>query len=416
MNELQRLRHVFQSAYRSRHSSFYRDFYLKKRFIVSPEFPATQEEWKTLPFLTTADLIRTSFFDRLFIPREQLEDVRTTSGTSGRGVLFFPRSRAHYPEELRKLHWSLKHMTRILLLHNALVARARQLWPEVAFINGDVRNLPATAHLAELFDIDALYGSPAVIVALLPYLSQGRRARITCIELMTDRCSDAQYEYMKGACPAARIVGDYSMVQTASLLTMPCEDLIKRGPSFMHPLDGDWYQWEIIDPDTEQIVHDGEFVFSTLFENSALPLFRYRTEDHVRVAPPCICGRPVYEILGRMTMDRYTLPMGGQLLAVELERVMRKYWNEVGDDFALHVHVKRGERDVSTRIELVVSPREGFTDTAGLARYVESELRIAPTKVLNDIIDARLIPQLTCAILDRAQAAGKKTRLVIHES
>ncbi|MDR0308696.1 MAG: phenylacetate--CoA ligase, partial [Coriobacteriales bacterium] len=68
--------------------------------------------------------------------------------------------------------------------------------------------------------------------------------------------------------------------------------------SAMHCWD-DYLYFEIVDPDTEEVLPDGEsgdLVITTLQKEGA-PLIRYRTRDLTRIIPdPCPCGSPFTRI------------------------------------------------------------------------------------------------------------------------
>lgn len=65
----------------------------------------------------------------------------------------------------------------------------------------------------------------------------------------------------------------------------------------------DYFYFEIIDPDTGEVLPDGEFgeLVITTLKKAAAPLIRYRTHDLTRIIPQkCSCGRK-YPMIDRIT-------------------------------------------------------------------------------------------------------------------
>lgn len=99
-----------------------------------------------------------------------------------------------------------------------------------------------------------------------------------------ETCSDVKLEKIKKLWNV-EMFSVYGSTETNSI-ALPCENNVSH-------LEEDRFYFELINPETGEILPDGEegeLVITTLL-HKALPLIRYRTGDYVKfIKEPCSCG------------------------------------------------------------------------------------------------------------------------------
>ncbi|MAF11793.1 phenylacetate--CoA ligase [Candidatus Poribacteria bacterium] len=121
---------------------------------------------------------------------------------------------------------------------------------------------------------------------------------------------------------------------------------------------------EVIDPDTDEPAEEGELVLTNL-GRVGMPVIRYRTGDHVRLAAgPCECGRTFRRLAGGVIgrIDDALLVRGVVVFPSAVESIVRLF-PDVGE-FAIHVR-RTGELDqLTVQVEAPMGPRDGPTTDA----------------------------------------------------
>jgi phenylacetate-CoA ligase len=131
----------------------------------------------------------------------------------------------------------------------------------------------------------------------------------------------------------------------------------------------DAYIAEIINPDTLELLPDGEEgeLVLTILSRRAMPLFRYRTRDLTRILPdPCPCGRThrrMARIKGRS--DDMLIINGVNVFPSQIEEVIMRL-PEVGNNYLIVVE-KEGALDKLT-VKTEVGPSLSTDDTRDLYR------------------------------------------------
>lgn len=127
-----------------------------------------------------------------------------------------------------------------------------------------------------------------------------------------------------------------------------------RYRSGMH-LWEDFYIMEIIDPDTEESLPDGEIgeLVLTHLNREAMPIIRYRTRDLTRIIPePCECGRThrrIDRIKGRT--DDMMIIGGVNVFPSQIETVLMNI-PEVGNNYQIVLEREGGLDRMYIKVEI----------------------------------------------------------------
>ncbi|MCR5149387.1 MAG: phenylacetate--CoA ligase [Eubacterium sp.] len=174
------------------------------------------------------------------------------------------------------------------------------------------------------------------------------------------------------------------------------------GETGMHYWD-DYIYIEIIDPQTREVLPDGEYgeiVITTLVKEGA-PLIRYRTHDLSRIIPePCKCGRtyPRLDIIKGRTDDMMKIK-GVNVFPSQIEEILQSF-PEVSSEYQIRISHLDG-RD-TLRI---------YVETSGHYDFAELSDRIA-ARVKSKIGFTPLVKVVELGVLPRSE---KKTKRVIDE-
>ncbi len=408
-------REVLARVLGSRESSFYRAKYAGHP--AAQDFLRGQASWETIPFLTRAELQGSAFFDRLFVPKKDVEAIRVTSGTSGTGVIIMPRMGKR----------GIPHVYfRPLSIHRLATFSGGQFIYEDNFRKREgvtsfhltSGNARLAASLLALYKPDMLAGFPYAIVALVPELQRrGCLSSIRIIQLFGERCTYLQWEYLHAHFPDVPIFVEYASIEAQITIGEACWHIAKSKQPYIHPIPEHVYL-EVVDFDTGHLVNDewgrGEVVI-TVLRPVGLPLIRYRTGDMgVIVRRRCECGNlePVLQIEGRIDVDRIRVD-GGEINVAEIDRVLAQSYAQLSHhDFEARV----GEVVEAGRIRSRLTIRCGFdaarVSTEELATRIERTLRISPMQTYADRVLSGDFMQLAVENLGEIPTEEKRRRLI----
>ncbi len=392
----------------------YSDFYRSRLNCLPEALPADFDAWRAIPFLTKEMIVETPFRERLFVPLAKSKMIRTSSGTSKRGLTLVPRNRivdrSYYREfASRVLYMYAPHFSPDLSFAAA----------DLPYLGGDAAELPATARLAAHFGADAIGSSPSLLSALIPHLEAAMDlTTVRFIELHGERASEVQAAFVRESFPNATVVTEYSCIEAHGLVGRSCPRAPQSAIRHIQVLD-DLFYTELIDPETGNPAEggEGEIVLTTLWRGNAFPLIRYRTGDlarRTRAACPCHGGAETYELLGRVAFDRALIP-GGELKSAELERVMQRFKGIVRDDFELHIRDERGPQGPRPRFTLYVYPLADVS-FAQIAETVMREMRVGPQKPIIEGIERGVYGPLECKTFERDVFAGRRITRIVREA
>ncbi len=400
-------------------SIFYRELY-----GLRPENSAlrieSKEQWEALPFLTKTDLLAKSLAERSFIPLSEIDHLRVSSGTSGKGVLFSPRT------HVRNMDYRLKYHT----FENAFMAFTTPMmphWHELfqkehghlpRVIAYDPANPVASVRLAQSAGVDGMSVFIFHITAIGEEMKRlGFAQHIRLLEVTGEMCTRAQFEYMRDTFPHATIVQSYNSSEVEDAhIGIPCRPITGEEPlAVYHPKETHYL--EIVNPETGALVEpkagaEGDLAITAYpGEPSAFPLIRFRIGDTVRVVEEqCPHGSWSFTVLGRTEMDFLKIP-GGVLRADEIERVLRTMPSEVSDRFEIYCSEKATSKgpllSPLLRVELKKS-----TDLSALATRISQALRVSARMTYADGVAEGRYTAIICEAFQ--PALGAKTKRIIH--
>lgn len=140
----------------------------------------------------------------------------------------------------------------------------------------------------------------------------------------------------------------------------------------------DAYIMEIIDPDTLELLPDGELgeLVLTTLDRDMMPLLRYRTRDLTRIIPePCACGRThrrIERLKGRS--DDMFIVKGVNIFPMQIEKILMNF-KELSTNYLITIETIGNNDELTVEVEL----GELFTDDYGvlqaLTKQITSQLR-----------------------------------------
>jgi phenylacetate-coenzyme A ligase PaaK-like adenylate-forming protein len=399
---------------------FYRRFY----GLTGSDTPHIESlaDWQHLPLLTKDDLATVPLRERSFLPLTELDHLRTSSGTSGKEVVFSPRT------HVRGMEYRLEYHD----FTNPFLAFSVPLMPHwherflkengkcPTVITYDPAQPAASARLAARAGVDAfsvfLYHVPALGEALK---REGIAGNIRFIEVTGEICTRVQYEYMRATFPQARILQSYGASEVEDVhIGMPCKPLDGTEPLAVYHPKATHYL-EIIDPDTGTVLEPKPGVEGDLLitaypgEPSAFPLIRFRIGDTIRVVEESCAqhGAWSFTVVGRTDMD-FMKVAGGIIRREEAERVIGLLAGRVTSEFEVHRFEEATDAGPKTRLEFHVEPI-GNEHMEILARDIAENFRVNPARTYAEGVRDGMYLALTCAPFLPPPGA-KKRRLITH--
>ena len=372
----------------------YSDFYRKK---YGAKYHAYMRgNFSSIPPLVRDDIDAVPLYERIFVPKEMVHLVRSTSGSSGRRVTGFPMveepdlvqfriSIGFTKEEAESARYfsSYFKMNEVFsLLLFSLVGVVHEV--ELSDVNGgrvtmvDIKYPELTARLAKEAQADAIFIFPSPLLLLAPELTRaGVAGQIKLILLVGERMIESQRLAIVEAFPDARIENIYASTESQGIAAQTCPLFHTKKPNLIHP--NNTYLFELLPSSGDEslplsVGQEGEVVLTTLLP-VVFPLIRFRTGDYavVRQNGLCACGSPapLVEILGRVELDRIKIPFGGISVAA-LEEAVRSLPLPVRDFSAVWI-----ENETIPRLAISVYTDEiipsSFADIVAKALKINSE-------------------------------------------
>ena len=305
-----RLRSLLEHV--SRANAFYRERF--ERAGVSVDDIRTVEDLLRIPVIRKEDVVADiaaapPFGRRLQVPREQIDKVIESSGSTGKGrevqALTAADTEAFFDLSAFGMKWMGVERGRIVMSTVPITTTgAGQTY------HGALRRLAANVFEIGMYDarrkVDCLrrYGA-SVVIATPSYLrrlehvaaEEGVDVGALGAEALAVAAEAYSVEFGRGREEAwgARLFEQYGSTQRVAAWTCERGALPEGGRGMLHAISH-LALCEVVDPQTGEHVapgERGELVITTL-QGEAAPLIRYATGDEVRYLPAgsCPCGRP----------------------------------------------------------------------------------------------------------------------------
>lgn len=203
------------------------------------------------------------------------------------------------------------------------------LRPWVDNVSGDYRRILRLVHELR---VDAFVGPPSRLLQLLEAerASTGPGARLAVLLLMAEQCGPSFREHLRELTGAEPLAAAYGASETGTIA-------VGCGMGRMHVQTQSFVVEVAAGDGPPRPLADvrepvsGELVVTTL-DLALRPLLRFRTGDHVTVAPStCVCGRRTPELV---THGRSADRLAFGELQVTQDEVERVLWREPGDHTA----------------------------------------------------------------------------------
>ncbi len=347
-----------------RHIKENNSFYWEKLGRPEPEDIKTLEDLKKLPFLTKDDLREGYPFRYTCAPKDSFIRFHMSSGTTGTPIVnFYTRSDVEQWAEI---------MARCLTAAGVTSRDVVQITPSFGLFNGGfgfhygcerigamIVPIGAGRSMLQLKLMKEMGTTVICAIASYPlrlievakeenfdFSDTNLRVGIFGAEVWSDEMRDRIEREM--GIDSYDIIG---MTETGGVgLGIDCEH--KCG---IHVWE-DHYIVEIVDPDTGEVLPDGqegEMVVTTL-TREGLPLIRYRTRDitHIVSRERCDCGRTMLKVArlkGRC--DDMLKVKGVNFYPSQIEAILMRH-KEVGNEYQIILDEKKGKTYVKVVLEI----------------------------------------------------------------
>ena len=360
-----------QIAYLASHSPYYKRLFAKEG--IDPESIRTIDDLQRVPFTEKADLQRHND-DFLCVPREDIVDYITTSGTLGDPVLF-----GCTEADLQRLaYWmGIRRM-------GASIIRVGNGIPELQW--DTIQRLHPTAIMCV----------PSFILRLIEYAEQHhidyRHSSIRKIIGIGEGLRDQQFQLnllgqrIHDKWPEVELYATYSSTEMSATFS-ECEHACG---GHVHP---ELIIVEIVGED-DQPVEDGqpgEIVITTLGVEG-MPLLRFRTGDiAAKVTAPCACGRNSYRLTPLIGRKHNMIKLKGTTIYPPAINDVLDNTDFVGNYVVVVRPSDAGTDEVIVRISLKPHTLSSEEAVKTLKDHFRSRLRVAP---LVEILPADVIQQI----------------------
>lgn len=404
---------------KNKYSSFYKN-----------KYNGEVSNFSNVPFLTRAEILKTPPLERCFVKKEKVIGVLFSSGTSDFGPLVVPQELRIQKYRGKKTviynEVFFKRLIRrggrnIMALGTSILFNRVNIVPRenVFTVTADVSNLAMAADVAKKTEIHSLWTSPSSLYFFIPYLKKKYDlSKILFVCIGSEFCSEEKLQFFKKSFPNALFSFIYGSAE-AGTVGWQCDELSNKTSVIYHFLD--FIYPEIINPETESSVPDGEFgeLVLTVTEKRAFVPIRYRTGDRARILKKkCKCGDKgkLFEIGGRIGMDDVTI-QGAKIVRSEVEKILSNI-KGIEIDFKMHIYEKEVKSSFYYyfRLELVGDKKlMGDKKVENeIARRIEKELKVSARVKFLDLIGKEVFLPLDVKILTKLPKEFKRRNFVLH--
>ncbi|MBX4192245.1 hypothetical protein KW798_02040 [Candidatus Parcubacteria bacterium] len=399
MSNLNVLRDAYQRAIHNEYSSFYRTLYGAE---VPPEFPQTEEEWNSIPFVTKKDILATPMEQRIFVPAQKIDSIRCTSGTSGTGILCMPRS---YPTPLGAYRGS--RILSFYFYHHITKSRAGGRF----VIAGDQGDLETSAKIAAEAHVDSIQAAPSVLIALAEHLSKHMQlVNIRQLLMGNERMTELQMQALKRLYPSAELTLVYTSTDSQGPVAVTPPTPVPGHPRALEPLE-DMYVECIDEQGSPLKTHgsEGELLLTTLIHDDVMPLVRYRIGDRARLIVHN--NKHYFEILSRAQEDGVRIGRG-ELYYHELERAVLRVVPGALDFEAVVTEVEDKVRPLP-KLSITIFTHDSISADTG--EKLAHAIRVSQQKTYAHGVAEGLYAPLVCEAVPPSLTPNRKRRHLIDK-
>lgn len=389
----------------------------KQRFDeagLNPYEIESLEDIKKFPFIVKQDMRDAYPFGLFAVPRKECKRVHASSGTTGQATV------VGYTENDLK-NWA------------DCFARG------IAMVGGSAESTIQVSYGYGLFTggLGAHYGGEAMGCTVVPTSSGNTKRQLQLMKdfgtdilcctpsyalLLADTALEmginpAEEFNLKGAILGAEPASEGMRDQIREKLGVQYCDVYGlseiMGPGVAMECDQanglhvaeDQFLIEIIDPDTQEVLPDGEWgelVITTLTRECS-PLIRYRTRDMTRIIPgECACGRThrrIDRIVGRT--DDMLIIRGVNVFPAQIEQVITGF-----PEIAPHYQIVLTNKGRMDHVELRVETAPDFSfDTVGALESLKKRLAGELKSNLQIAVDIKFVEPKT---IERSEGKAKR--------
>lgn len=360
--------------------------------------PVTPESWQRVPFVTREIIQGSTFWKRAYVAPRDIHFVRHTSGSSGARIMITPRiTFGDYDTPITKTG-----ATRLLYFNFPAYHEFPREETGIVTVIGDAGNLPVSARLARLANVDAIYMTPQTALVFADLLeAEGALNNIRVVIISGERCSPLQLRKLRERYIGAIFTNLYGTSEGREVIAFTCEHMWSKNALQLQPAPE--FYCEIIDPETGEVIDElgryGELVVTSLTE-VPFPMIRYRSGDvALFVKRDCACDAEQWgiEVIGRQTIFPVRITKG-EITVDACEIALQKVLGSVP---YFELHYREGEVSKSALPQLhVVFVGEGNTEE--FARKLEGEIFINPKYSYAQGVSDKLYLPLTVALMETA--------------
>ena len=338
---------------------------LRKRGMSDPEDVKSLDDLRNLPFLTKEDFREAYPLKMSTVDRRELLEFHMSSGSTGTPVVM-----AYTKNDLNQ--WA-DTMARCFTMAALEAGDAFQIMPTFGLFNGGFGCYHGCRKMG-LFCVPASSGNTERQIKLMrDFRVKGFCSVVSYVprimeKLDADPTGDHDIPSLRVGIFGSETFSDEMRRRIESRLHIECFDIYGmtetggigttgqdcRCHCGIHVWE-DQYITEIIDPNTGEVLPDGEFgeVVFTSLTREAMPIVRYRTHDITRILSRerCECGRTslrIDRISGRT--DDMLIVKGVNFYPRQVEQALKEIPG-VADEFQIILEERAGMTDVTINVE-----------------------------------------------------------------
>lgn len=274
-------------------------------------------ELSSLPFTSKEDLRNSYPYGGLAVPQNEIIEVHTTSGTTGKPTLsFFTKKDIAEGSEAISEAWrtfGISEVSKVMFimsygLYSGAVLNTYAIQSIGAFVlPAGIQPVKTQVSFMADFGIDTIIATPGFLLYLYQWMKINKfdRSKLKLIRAIAagEVYSNAIRKDIENKLQI-KVFDHYGLCEVNTGIAYECAE--RKG---LHVID-DYVIPEVIDPKTGRILPKGEYgeLVLTSLRKDASPIIRYRTKDITCIMPgECPCGR------NRIRIDRIKSRVGETL-------------------------------------------------------------------------------------------------------